>query len=208
MTRLLNHRQLLAFIAVAFVAVLVFAVLWFEAIDSPIQETVPVPSRVVETTTPDYCVAGVPEGFNSRCPDGLGDVRRTQMDLVALGAPSFESLLVTDARSRLREIEIQLGPGDAPIEVAVKNPTPVQFGASTGVALRSTTFARMLDSGRTRTVERPADCEDGCRVLLWLTLGRQFQDEHPDAEVLVFAGEDALVTIEELWAYPPGMYGV
>jgi len=44
---------------------------------------------------------------------------------------------------------------------------------------------------------RPEECVDGqCRLFMWLTMGPQFLDTHPGAELVIWAGEGSAVTIE------------
>ena len=154
----------------------------------------------------EECVEGAPVDPLGRCPDGTGDVRRTQGDLSALGAASFTRPLVYDGSSRIKELELQLGAGTEPVRVAISNPEPIRFNALAGISVRTTEWGEIMDSSRSWVIERPADCEAGCRLYLWLTMGPDFPEHHPDAEVLVFADADAFVTIEDMWIHPSDMW--
>ena len=219
MTKLLNHRQLLAFVAVAFIAVPVLATLWVaDADDDPTRE-LPAPEELEEAeaarTFDEWielgpfdqprCVDGAPDPLD-KCPAGQGDVRRTQDDRRLLGTPSFEAALVYDGASRTKELEVQIPAGEGPLQGGIDNPEPIKFSSQTGIALRTTEWGEIMNSSTTWTVERPAGCEDGCRLYLWLTMGPHFQRFHPEAEVVVFGGDDTLVTIEDLWTQPANMW--
>lgn len=113
-------------------------------------------------------------------------------------APTLEIRLADMGDERLRELEFFLPEGDDPIEFAVRNPEPIRIDGQ-GIAVRTDEFAQILRSSRTFAIERRADCIDGnCRLFMWLTMGPDFLDNHPEAELLIWAGEEAAVTIEPM----------
>lgn len=129
-----------------------------------------------------------------------------ELDIAALGTPSLVTAVAKDHDTQFLEIELLLPPGDEDLQFAIENPFDVAIGYA-GIAVRSETQATLVRSGEITTLDRPAGCEDGCRTFVWVTMYRFFQDEHPDAVLYAFAGDDALATIEEIEAYPPQMFG-
>lgn len=122
-----------------------------------------------------------------------------------LDRPTLREDLSDRGSSRLREVEISLGPGRSDVDLAIRNPGPVsQFGD--GIAVRTESSARTLSNAHFVTIERPDDCRNGCEFTIWLTMGLSFQDRHPDAEFMLFAGDDADAWIDEINRLPNRVY--
>lgn len=119
--------------------------------------------------------------------------------------PTLRADLADRGSSRLREVEISLGPGRSDVDIAVRNDEEVdQYGY--GIAVRTENDARLLSSTRFVTIERPNDCRNGCDFRIWLTMGASFQDRHPDAEIMIYAGDDADAWIDEIDSLPNRVY--
>lgn len=118
------------------------------------------------------------------------------VDFEWMGIPTFEANLADLGSDRIREIEFFLPPGDGDIAFAIRNPDPIRITGQ-GIAVRTDTFAQILRSSEAFEMPRPEECVDGqCRLFMWLTMGPQFLDTHPGAELLIWAGEGSAVTIE------------
>jgi len=128
-----------------------------------------------------------------------------QLDFGAIGSPTFREEVWDRGGDRFREIEIFLDEGRDDIEIAMWNPEPLPIGGN-GIAVRTTDDARLLSTSEFVTIERPDDCRDGCRVIIWLSLGWGFLDDYPDAEVVIYAGTHADATMESLSRAPREMY--
>lgn len=128
-----------------------------------------------------------------------------QLDFGALGRPTFRDEVRERSGDRYRELEIWLDEGRDDIDIGMWNPEPLPRSGS-GIAVRTTNDARILLTDQLVTIERPEDCREGCRVVVWLSLGSGFQDWYPDAEVVIYAGRGADVTMESLSSAPREMY--
>ncbi len=119
--------------------------------------------------------------------------------------PTLRADLADRGSSRLREVEISLGPGRSDVSIAVRNDREIdQYGD--GIAVRSENDARLLSSTRFVVIERPDNCRDGCDFRVWLTMGRNFHERHPDAEIMIYAGDDADAWIDEIDELPNRVY--
>ncbi len=118
------------------------------------------------------------------------------VDFAWMGAPTFDATLAELGPERIREIEFFLPPGDGDIAFAIRNPDPIRTNGQ-GIAVRTDTFAQILRSSEAFEMPRPEECIDGnCRLFMWLTMGPQFLDTHPEAALLIWAGDGSAVTIE------------
>ena len=136
-----------------------------------------------------------PDPFSEPQDFGLDNAA---VDFDDMPTPTLEARLADLGDDRLREIEFFLPEGHGPVEFAIRNPEPIRIDGQ-GIAVRTDDFAQILRSSRSFAVDRPSECYDGnCRLFMWLTMGPTFLDVHPDAELLIWAGEGAAVTIEPM----------
>lgn len=120
------------------------------------------------------------------------------IDFADMPTPTFQARLADLGGDRIREIEFFLQEGDSAISFGILNPEPIRIDGQ-GIAVRTDDFAQILRASRSFETSRPVDCIDGnCRLFMWLTMGPTFLDNHPDAELLIWAGEGAAVTIEPM----------
>ena len=132
-------------------------------------------------------------------------VDRELLDFDRFERPTLRADLADRNSSRVRELEISLGPGRSDVDLAIRNPDRLR--QSNGIVVRSENDVRELTNTGFVTIERPNDCRDGCDFTVWITMARDFQDLHPNAEVLVFAGDDADAWIQELDELPRRAHG-
>lgn len=122
-----------------------------------------------------------------------------------LERPTLRADLADRRSSRLREVEVSLGPGRSDVDLAIRNPDSVAQNGD-GIAVRTESSAMLLSNDRFATIERPDNCRDGCEFRVWLTMGPNFQELHPDAELLLYAGEDSNAWIDEINSLPNRVY--
>ncbi len=122
-----------------------------------------------------------------------------------LERPTLRSDLSDRGSSRLYEISIWLGDGRDDIDMAIQSDYPIARNGN-GAAIRTNTDAVLLSDSSFVTIRRPDDCRDGCNVTAWITLGPGFQQLYPDAELMLFAGDGADASIEEIDRLPREAY--
>ena len=120
------------------------------------------------------------------------------IDFADFPTPTFQAPLADLGDDRLREIEFFLPEGSGPIEFGIRNPDPIAIDGQ-GIAVRTDDQATSLRSSRAVIVQRPVECFDGnCRLFMWLSMGPQFLEFHPEAELLIWADDGSAVTIEAM----------
>lgn len=138
-------------------------------------------------------------------PERPLDVEPAMLDFAALGPPSLEKALTVASSSWFREIEIRFPAGDSGVDIAVKHDEPIGSGGTQGIAVRTKNDAILLSSTELVSIARPDSCDQGCSLVLWLTMGREFQQRHEGARIMIYAEDDVRVTITEIAATPPQM---
>ncbi len=122
-----------------------------------------------------------------------------------LERPTLRHDLSDRGSSRVLELSVWLGDGRDDIDLAIDSSERVSLNGN-GAAIRTTNDAVLLSDSRFVSIRRPDDCRRGCSVTLWVTLGPWFQELHPDADLVVYAGDNADASVELLTRLPREAY--
>jgi len=112
---------------------------------------------------------------------------------------------LTDSSRRVREISIEFGSGDEPIELGVDTSWEL-LANSNGIAVRTEDSATLLSNDYLVSIGRPRGCDDGCKMTVWLTVGPDFREFYPDAELHIYGDRRTEVEIDELRSLPRNAY--
>jgi len=112
--------------------------------------------------------------------------------------------LTRDTR-RVRELRVEFGAGRDPIELGVATSERLRQNYN-GIAVRTERSAALLRNDYLVAIERPRGCDDGCEITVWLTMGPEFAELHPDAELYVYGDRRTDIDVDELRELPRNAY--
>jgi hypothetical protein len=142
------------------------------------------------------------DGEESVVPEADQPIPRETIRFEEMATPTIRTPLSQRGTTRLRKVIVQFGPGEEGLRVAVDNyDNPVRRGGM-GVAARTNTDATILDNFEFLTLNRPDDCAEGCVYTFWITMGLTFQDNHPDAYLVVYAGDGSEGRVDDIDTLP------